>query len=152
MLLKWLFIIFLVEQVKKLTGKVLTRPSLFSPAIYTFFFFFFWWVYACYAEISTECHHIALWVLCRTQLWGQSGEKGMHAVMLPFILPFSFNIVLFLLSKQFIYLRLTSVVPFCSLNSRAVIRYTTFISNNLIRWVPLVVFICRPCGTVNGST
>jgi len=40
--------------------------------------FFLMCVYLIYAEISTECHHIALWVLCRTQLWGQSGEKGMH--------------------------------------------------------------------------
>lgn len=136
---------------EKLTGQVLTRSSLVSPAICKFFFSFLMCIYLCCAEISTECHHIALWVLCRTQLWGQSGEKGMHGVMLPFILPFSFNIVLFLLSQQFISLCLTFVVPFCPLNSRAVIRYTTFTSNNLTRWVLLAVFICCPCGTVSGS-
>ncbi len=59
---------------------------------------------------------------------------------------------LLLLRKQLISLCLTFVVHSCSLNSRAVIRYTTFILNNLIRWVPLVVFICCPCGAVNGST
>lgn len=97
---------------EKLTGQVLTRSSLVSPAICKFFFSFLMCIYLCCAEISTECHHIALWVLCRTQLWGQSGEKGMHGVMLPFILPFSFNIVIFLLSQQFISLCLTFVVPF----------------------------------------
>ncbi len=121
-----------------------------TPTIYIFFCLF---SDVCYAEISTECHHIALWVLCRTQLWGQSGEKGMPRVMLPFISPFLLNIVLFLLlRKQLFSLCLTFVVHSCPLNSRAVIRYTTFISNNLIRWVPLVVFICCPCGAVNGST
>lgn len=27
-------------------------------------------------EVSSKCHHTALWVLCRTRPWSQVGEKG----------------------------------------------------------------------------
>ncbi len=127
------------------------KRSISTPLQFTFFFvFFLMFVMQKYPPSATTLHfefyaEPSSEVKVEKKVWLESCfPLFRHSCSTLFFL--------LLLRKQLISLCLTFVVHSCPLNSRAVIRYTTFILNNLIRWVPLVVFICCPCGAVNGST